>query len=701
MGPASQPPPKRRRADCARVSVAGFSAGVPSFLEQRAENLASVRVVLRFRPDTLPAEGIIALSAGGSDKGPNQVNLLRNRGTSHSFVFDHVFNCACTNEQLFLGSAVAAVESACQGQDGSVIAYGQSKACNVSVIEGDLQDREAWGVIPRAAALLFKKLQGEDAKVTATCLDVHTEEIRDLLTDSGDPDLKPVEMRHDAALNVRGHSELPVMDAEEVVALLERAAGQRTEASSTAHSIFTLKVVREVNGEQRIGRLHLVHLAGTLAERPSNGRGKHGEVPRCSKSMSTSLFTLARVLSSIQTGAARAPYRDSKLTRVLQEALSRRSSVCLLASAPMGLPDAEETLRVLNYANEVKKARARPAAASRSSFAQPLALTAPARRCPTPGHREVSPPQVDSDVIVVEGDTERTALMAELETAKREGALQAERAERYKSDSERLVQQLEQAECRGLEQSRRNDELESKIKDLATLLAQEQQARAATEELLSSVRAEVVSVAESTAQLHRALQHAEQAREDAEARAAAAVADRLRVSDDLNDALHLLRVGHEGDPTRPETPTRGRRILQDTTNMGQEQRCAKVQQLLQKYTVTEHPTSCLRKSSRGLRVQFKEDVLAEALSPPSPLYRARDAKDYVWDTAPDPAQRMAALAAETPSPVCPSQSPTTVAPGTQSKQGTPIGVNKEPAKKRISPHSGRRLSGSFPKSWVR
>jgi len=612
MGPASQPPPKRRRADCSRVSVAGFAAGVPALLEQRSENLASVRVVLRFRADTLPAEGIIALSAGGSDKGPNHVNLLRSRGTSHSFVFDDVFNCACTNEQLFQGSAVAALESACKGQDGSIIAYGQSKACNVSVMEGELDDTEAWGVIPRAAVLLFKKLAGEEVKVTATCLEIHTEEIRDLLTDSRDPDLKPIEVRHDAALNVRGHSELPVMDAEEVVALLQRAVSQRTEASSTAHSVFTLKIVREVNGEQRFGRLHLVHLAGTVTDRPSNARGKPGEAPRCSKSTITSLYTLSRVLSSIQSGVIRAPYRDSKLTRVLQEALSRRSSVCLLASAPMGLPDSEETLRVLNYANEVKKARSRPAAAGRSSSAQPLALTAPPRRCPTPGRgpREVSPPVVDPDVIFVDEDTDRTTLMSDLEAANREAAVQSELAERHKSDSQRLAQQLEHAERRGLEHSKRSEEMEVKIRDLASLLEQEQQARAATEELLTSVRAEVVSVAESTAQLHRALQHAEQAREDAEARAAAAVADRLRVSDDLNEALHLLRAGgHEGDPMRPETPTR--RVLQDTTNMGQAQRCAKVQQLLQKYTMVDHPTSCMRKTSRGLRVQFRDDVLAE------------------------------------------------------------------------------------------
>lgn len=194
------------------------------------------------------------------------------------------------------------------------------------------------------------------------------EELQDLLNTSGEKKLKLCE---DVKKGVvcQNLEEIAVLNATDIFEILQRGIQQRQTAatlcnknSSRSHSIFTMKImIKEYNieGEEviRNGQLNLVDLAGSECIGRS---GAKNDRAREAGSINQSLLTLGRVITALVDHHPHVPYRDSKLTRLLQESLGGKAKTCIIATFSPAQAAVEETLSTLDYAHRAKNIKNQP-----------------------------------------------------------------------------------------------------------------------------------------------------------------------------------------------------------------------------------------------------------------------------------------------------------------------------------------------------
>lgn len=264
-------------------------------------------------------------------------------------------------------------------------------------MEGDLGDDEGRGLVPRAAAAVVGALHAGDYvdySVTVSYLEIYNEELSDLLAPphaAQKLDLKDV--GNGRGVICFGLSEVPVTSVHDILVLVQRAQERRRVAetgvnarSSRSHSIFTMKVrCRKLVGSgelENVGKLHLVDLAGSECAKkvgpspeecaaPCPAAGRPGTLAlndedreRERRSINQSLLTLGRVISALREGTGRVPYRDSKLTRLLQDALGGRCKTVIIATVSPAIGAVEETISTLTYAEQAAGIRNKPVASS-------------------------------------------------------------------------------------------------------------------------------------------------------------------------------------------------------------------------------------------------------------------------------------------------------------------------------------------------
>ena len=280
-----------------------------------------------------------------------------------------------------------------EGFNCTVFAYGQTGTGKTHTMLGDccVSDgavSDAGGVIPRALCHVFTSLEAAKAEYSVKCtfLELYNEEITDLLSaEEEDPRRgpQPAASRNLALMEdgkggvlVKGLEEVIVMKAAEVFPLLERGTAKRRTAetllnkqSSRSHSVFSVTIhIKEVNvdGEEliKVGKLNLVDLAG------SENIGRSGATDKRAREageINKSLLTLGRVITSLVEHQGHVPYRDSKLTRLLRDALGGRSKTCIIATVAPGVHCLEETLSTLDYAHRAKNIRNKPEVNARTT----------------------------------------------------------------------------------------------------------------------------------------------------------------------------------------------------------------------------------------------------------------------------------------------------------------------------------------------
>jgi DNA repair exonuclease SbcCD ATPase subunit len=230
-------------------------------------------------------------------------------------------------------------------------------------------------IIPNTFEHIFDHIALNSAKdrylVHASFFEIYNEEIRDLLVD-GKSQQKSLELREsaDGGVYVQGLSSTVVKSASEIDAVLQHGKKNRSvgstlmnSQSSRSHSIFSIVVeccsTDEHNNEHiHVGKLNLVDLAGS--ERQSK-TGATGERLKEATKINLSLSALGNVISALVDGKAQhIPYRDSKLTRILQDSLGGNTKTVMLANAGPADCNAEESLSTLRYANRAKNIKNRP-----------------------------------------------------------------------------------------------------------------------------------------------------------------------------------------------------------------------------------------------------------------------------------------------------------------------------------------------------
>ncbi|KAL7690530.1 putative kinesin-like protein [Plasmopara halstedii] len=288
-----------------------------------------------------------------------------------SFTFDSVYDENTSQRQFYDESAYPLVESIFEGYNGTIFAYGQTGCGKTHTMQGKESPSDLRGVIPLSFDHIFDTINADTMReymVRASYLEIYNEDIRDLLSDDTKRRLDLKEAV-DGTIYVKDLTEVVVRDVQSLNKVMNRGLKNRTigatlmnEGSSRSHSIFTIVVeTNETSAGQdhfKAGKLNLVDLAGS--ERQSK-TGATGNRLKEGCKINLSLSALGNVISALVDGKGKhIPYRDSKLTRLLQDSLGGNTKTLMVAAVSPADYNYDETLSTLRYANRAKNIKNKP-----------------------------------------------------------------------------------------------------------------------------------------------------------------------------------------------------------------------------------------------------------------------------------------------------------------------------------------------------
>ena len=286
----------------------------------------------------------------------------------YRFNFDRIFPPSSTQQDIYDFGVKGIIDSVLDGYNGTVLAYGQTSSGKTYTMQGEMEEQSKQGIIPRMISHVFKhiyKNEDTDFMIKVSMIEIYQEKIRDLF----DTSRVNLNIREDSikGIYVDGTSERYVGSPSDVLALLEMGSANRAQAatnmnehSSRSHSIFILTInqTNKKEGFSKIGKLYLVDLAGS--EKISK-TGATGHTLEEAKIINKSLTTLGRVINNLTDGkSTHIPYRESKLTRVLQESLGGNSKTCLIITCSPSIYNESESLSTLRFGERAKKIKNKP-----------------------------------------------------------------------------------------------------------------------------------------------------------------------------------------------------------------------------------------------------------------------------------------------------------------------------------------------------
>ncbi|XP_075055467.1 kinesin heavy chain isoform X2 [Mixophyes fleayi] len=308
-------------------------------------NECSIKVLCRFRP----------LNQSEVQRGDKYLPIFQGDDSvvvgGKPYVFDRVFPPNTTQEQVYHACAMQIVKDVLAGYNGTIFAYGQTASGKTHTMEGKLHDPHLMGIIPRIARDIFNHIYSMDENlefhIKVSYFEIYLDKIRDLL-DVSKTNLSVHEDKNRVPY-VKGCTERFVSSPEEILDVIDEGKSNRhvavtnmNEHSSRSHSIFLINIKQEnVETEQKLsGKLYLVDLAGS--EKVSK-TGAEGSVLDEAKNINKSLSALGNVISSLAEGSkGYVPYRDSKMTRILQDSLGGNCRTTMfICCSPSSYNDAE------------------------------------------------------------------------------------------------------------------------------------------------------------------------------------------------------------------------------------------------------------------------------------------------------------------------------------------------------------------------
>ncbi|XP_071614186.1 chromosome-associated kinesin KIF4A isoform X1 [Heliangelus exortis] len=299
-------------------------------------------------------------------------------GTDKSFTYDYVFDPSVEQEEVFNTAVAPLIRGIFKGYNATVLAYGQTGSGKTYSMGGTYtanQEHEpSVGVIPRVIKMLFKeKEQRQDWEfvLKVSYLEIYNEDILDLLCPSRERSSQ-ISIREDPkeGIKIVGLTERSVSCAQDTVSCLEQGNNSRTVAStamnsqsSRSHAIFTICIDQKKKSDKNSSfhsKLHLVDLAGSERQKKTKAEGdrlKEGI------NINRGLLCLGNVISALGEENKKGgfvPYRDSKLTRLLQDSLGGNSHTLMIACVSPADSNMEETLNTLRYADRARKIKNKP-----------------------------------------------------------------------------------------------------------------------------------------------------------------------------------------------------------------------------------------------------------------------------------------------------------------------------------------------------
>ncbi|KAL7864641.1 hypothetical protein AOLI_G00160610 [Acnodon oligacanthus] len=343
----------------------------------KSKSSESVKVVVRCRPMNEKERAANFERVVSVDVKLGQVAVRNPRGASaHEhpkvFTFDSVYDWNSKQIDLYDETFRPLVDSVLLGFNGTIFAYGQTGTGKTYTMEGVRNDPERRGVIPNSFEHIFTHIsrsQNQQYLVRASYLEIYQEEIRDLLSRDQSRRLELKE-RPDTGVYVKDLSSFVTKSVREIEHVMNvgnqnRSVGatNMNEHSSRSHAIFVITIECSELGPDgenhiRVGKLNLVDLAGSERQTKT---GAQGERLKEATKINLSLSALGNVISALVDGkSTHIPYRDSKLTRLLQDSLGGNARTVMVANIGPASYNVEETLTTLRYSNRAKNIKNKP-----------------------------------------------------------------------------------------------------------------------------------------------------------------------------------------------------------------------------------------------------------------------------------------------------------------------------------------------------
>ncbi|KDO35374.1 hypothetical protein SPRG_00223 [Saprolegnia parasitica CBS 223.65] len=352
-----------------------------------------VRVIVRVRPRNererkgqKEIDDVVTItSKHSSDDLPNHVQVASAAwDVDVGYTYDAVFGTLTQQDEIY-GYLASSVEQVVQGFNCTIFAYGQTGTGKThtmmgpdsmpALVDGNTIAAEA-GIIPRAVAGLFAELatigaSGAGAVVHCSYMQIYNNQVFDLLQATNVRDQKPLQVRENIKGNakhiyVSGISEFRVGSAQDVLDLLQVGGQNRTiratecnEKSSRSHALLQVNIEVESRGSEsttiiRRAKLNLVDLAGS--EKWDTDIAMSNDRTRELRNINASLSALGNVIAALtDKKRTHIPYRDSKLTRLLQDSLGGNTRTIVIATISPSEAAIEETISTLQFAERAKQ----------------------------------------------------------------------------------------------------------------------------------------------------------------------------------------------------------------------------------------------------------------------------------------------------------------------------------------------------------
>ncbi|SCV99746.1 LAFE_0B01596g1_1 [Lachancea fermentati] len=380
----------------------------PQFRNRRDEHAHNIKVYVRCRSRNqreIDEKSSVVIST--ASRGAGRELMLNGSNGKKAYSFDRVFGAESDQEAVFEETAKTYIGEMLRGYNCTVFAYGQTGTGKTYTMSGDIKSispidtsqqsillSEHAGIIPRILVELFKQLpqESKDFSVKVSFLELYNEKLRDLLACSirGSDEEKHTDRfaatetiriydnnhnnakSNESSITVRGMQELYIKSAHEGLELLREgslkrqvAATKCNDLSSRSHTVFTITTnttkTDPLSGKEfvKVGKLNLVDLAGS-ENITRSGVGAESMRAQEAGLINKSLLTLGRVINALVDHSQHIPYRESKLTRLLQDSLGGKTKTCIIATISPAKICMEETISTLEYATRAKSIKNTP-----------------------------------------------------------------------------------------------------------------------------------------------------------------------------------------------------------------------------------------------------------------------------------------------------------------------------------------------------
>ncbi|XP_047523263.1 kinesin-like protein Klp68D isoform X1 [Pieris napi] len=288
------------------------------------------------------------------------------KGQDKLFTYDAAYDCTADTKTIYDEMVRPLVASVLDGFNGCVFAYGQTGTGKTHTMEGTGDDE---GIIPRTFRHMWAHIENTASPdvthlVSCSYVELYLEDVRDLLA----KDCKKLTIRGQElnGFYIPEMTSIVCKSANEMVRLMRagnrnRASGRTdmNEHSSRSHAVFlvTVETAHRSTDRIRVGKLNLVDLAGSERQRKT---GASADRLREAARINQALSSLGNVISALAENSPHVPYRDSKLTRILQDSLGGNSKTIMIANIGPASYNYDETVTTLRYAHRAKAIKNKP-----------------------------------------------------------------------------------------------------------------------------------------------------------------------------------------------------------------------------------------------------------------------------------------------------------------------------------------------------